>query len=340
MKAEGRSRAGIVRELSACCIGWPYVFAAAGEDCTPEWRRNRARHSNEKYAKAIVDNCPVLSGKQATCAGCKWAGVLCFDCRGFTRWLLAQAGVPLYGETVTTQWETASNWAAKGNIDTLPRSLVCNVFRPGHTGMYLGNGSVRHCGGRKGQVVEEALPGNPKWERWGIPAGLYTNDELRKAGVNVSEEKNIPTLRKGARGDNVEELQALLNAKYGFSLDVDGVFGDKTEQAVKAFQSAHGLKADGIVGPKTWAALGVAPAGFAACPSEQSEESPSAGGSFAAERAQDDRMAERAQDDRTAEHDEPPSADCVPVPRLKLLEMQAALADALNIITNALEEST
>ena len=238
-------------------MGWPYVFAAAGEECTPEWRKNRARHSNDQYAKAIVDNCPVLSGKQATCAGCKWAGVLCFDCRGFTRWLLAQAGVPLYGDTVTTQWETASNWAAKGKIDTLPHGLVCNVFRPGHTGMYMGNGSVRHCGGRKGQVVEEALPGNPKWERWGIPAGLYTNDELRKAGVNVDEEKNIPTLRKGARGDNVEELQAVLNAKYGAALEVDGDFGAKTEAAVKSFQKAHGLTIDGIVGPKTWAALGV-----------------------------------------------------------------------------------
>ncbi len=304
--------------MSGCCIGWPYVFAAAGEDCTPEWRRNRARHSNEKYAKAIVDNCPVLSGKQATCAGCKWAGVLCFDCRGFTRWLLEQVGVPLFGETVTTQWETASNWAAKGNIDTLPHGLVCNVFRPGHTGMYLGNGSVRHCGGRKGQVVEEALPGNPKWERWGIPAGLYTNDELRKAGVIVSEEKNIPTLRKGARGDNVEELQALFNAKYGFSLDVDGVFGDKTVQAVKAFQTAHGLKADGIVGPKTWEALGVASPLSSRAERSEVEGPPSV--------------------DEASE--EPPSADCVPVPRLKLLEMQAALADALNIITNALEEST
>ena len=265
-----------------------------------------------------MDNCPVLSGKQATCAGCKWAGVLCFDCRGFTRWLLEQVGVPLFGETVTTQWETASNWAAKGNIDTLPHGLVCNVFRPGHTGMYLGNGSVRHCGGRKGQVVEEALPGNPKWERWGIPAGLYTNDELRKAGVIVSEEKNIPTLRKGARGDNVEELQALFNAKYGFSLDVDGVFGDKTVQAVKAFQTAHGLKADGIVGPKTWEALGVASPLSSRAERSEVEGPPSV--------------------DEASE--EPPSADCVPVPRLKLLEMQAALADALNIITNALEEST
>ena len=221
----------------------------------PEWRRNRARHSNEKYAKAIVDNCPVLSGKQATCAGCKWAGVLCFDCRGFTRWLLAQAGVPLYGETVTTQWETASNWAAKGNIATLPRSLVCNVFRPGHTGMYLGNGSVRHCGGRKGQVVEEALPGNPKWERWGIPAGLYTTDELRKADINVDESKNIPTLRRGNHGEEVSDLQVMLNAKFGYNLDVDGNLGKDTENAIKDFQNKHGLTDYGVFVLNTWAAL-------------------------------------------------------------------------------------
>ena len=38
-------------------------------------------------------------------------------------------------------------------------------------------------------------------------------------------------------------------------LDVDGDYGTKTKQAVAAFQSASGLKADGICGPKTWAKL-------------------------------------------------------------------------------------
>ena len=162
--------------------------------------------------------------------------------------------------------------AHPGGFNSRPREGA--TFRPKHTGMYMGDETVIHC---SGTVKREALPGNPKWERWGIPAGLYTTDELRKAGVNVDEEKNIPTLRKGARGDNVEELQALLNAKYGFSLDVDGVFGDKTVQAVKAFQSAHGLKADGIAGPKTWKALGVS----APCHPEQSEETHSAEEHFA-----------------------------------------------------------
>ena len=97
----------------------------------------------------------------------------------------------------------------------------------------------------------------PKWQRFGIPAGMYTNEELRKAGIDVDESKNIPTLRRGSRGDMVEELQALLNAKCGAGLEVDGIYGAATEAAVRAFQNGHGLTADGICGPKTWKALGV-----------------------------------------------------------------------------------
>lgn len=269
LKAEGASKAEIIRQLSALCIGWPYVFASQGEMCTPEWRRNRLPYCREqKYSDMIRSNCPVLNGTQeqeiiplsggkisaSSCAGCKWNGVRCFDCRGFTRWLLAQAGVPLYGESVTTQWETASNWAARGNIDTLPRGLVCCVFRPKHTGMYQGNGNIIHC---SGTVKEEPLPGKPNWERWGVPAGLYTTDELRKAGLNVDADKNMPTLRRGNQGDEVADLQMLLNSKFGYELDVDGNFGKATETAVKDFQKKHGLTADGAVGRKTWAALGV-----------------------------------------------------------------------------------
>jgi peptidoglycan hydrolase-like protein with peptidoglycan-binding domain len=44
-----------------------------------------------------------------------------------------------------------------------------------------------------------------------------------------------------------------LQAKVG--VVVDGNFGAKTEAAVRAFQRAHGLVPDGIVGPKTWVAL-------------------------------------------------------------------------------------
>lgn len=61
----------------------------------------------------------------------------------------------------------------------------------------------------------------------------------------------MKTLKRGSKGDDVKTLQELLN------IAVDGDFGAKTEAAVIAFQKAHGLYADGIVGAKTWAALGV-----------------------------------------------------------------------------------
>ena len=65
-----------------------------------------------------------------------------------------------------------------------------------------------------------------------------------------------PVLKKGAKGKAVERLQRAL-AAAGHAVAVDGDFGAGTERAVRAFQAAHGLEADGVVGPATWAALGV-----------------------------------------------------------------------------------
>jgi hypothetical protein len=61
----------------------------------------------------------------------------------------------------------------------------------------------------------------------------------------------MKTLSIGSKGDEV----ALLQKKLG--VEADGDFGPVTEKAVKDFQSKHNLEPDGIVGPKTWVALGV-----------------------------------------------------------------------------------
>lgn len=63
-----------------------------------------------------------------------------------------------------------------------------------------------------------------------------------------------PELRRGSVGKDVRALQALLNA-WGADLYVDGGFGLLTDAATRSFQRAHRLGVDGLVGPKTQAAL-------------------------------------------------------------------------------------
>jgi peptidoglycan hydrolase-like protein with peptidoglycan-binding domain len=62
-------------------------------------------------------------------------------------------------------------------------------------------------------------------------------------------------LARGSTGKLVEGLQKLLAARGINPGTIDGVFGPKTESAVKRFQEKAGLNADGIAGPKTMAAL-------------------------------------------------------------------------------------
>jgi peptidoglycan hydrolase-like protein with peptidoglycan-binding domain len=61
-------------------------------------------------------------------------------------------------------------------------------------------------------------------------------------------------LRMGANGDDVKALQAKLNAR-GEMLPVNGRFGPRTFEAVRRFQLANGIQANGIVGPGTQRAL-------------------------------------------------------------------------------------
>lgn len=65
-----------------------------------------------------------------------------------------------------------------------------------------------------------------------------------------------PTIHRGSTGGPVKDAQCLLNKKGYDAGEIDGIFGQQTDDAVRRFQRDAGLEADGYVGPKTWEALG------------------------------------------------------------------------------------
>ncbi|WP_295399599.1 peptidoglycan-binding protein [uncultured Thiocystis sp.] len=73
--------------------------------------------------------------------------------------------------------------------------------------------------------------------------------------------KLLPTIKSGACGPYVTYCQNLLNARLPGQgcMWVDGIFGPKTDAAVRQFQSMRRLKLDGIVGTQTWEALEAGP---------------------------------------------------------------------------------
>lgn len=88
------------------------------------------------------------------------------------------------------------------------------------------------------------------------PVGI--GDELRQElvlqlrGVTIEPPQPVrPELRQGASGPAVAQLQNALNIK------ADGIFGPRTRAAVVAFQKSRDLLPDGVVSRMTWAALGL-----------------------------------------------------------------------------------
>lgn len=74
-------------------------------------------------------------------------------------------------------------------------------------------------------------------------------------GQKIYFDISMPYLAKSgyiSTGEEVKTVQLLLNAMHYGDLEVDGIFGSATDQAVKKFQKSRGLDEDGIVGQDTW----------------------------------------------------------------------------------------
>ena len=82
-------------------------------------------------------------------------------------------------------------------------------------------------------------------------AGSETLKKLDSAYKNADSDKDDGSLRKGATGSAVKDLQTKLKKLGFYNAYVDGSYGDTTVAAVKAFQKKYNLTADGIAGSET-----------------------------------------------------------------------------------------
>ena len=82
-------------------------------------------------------------------------------------------------------------------------------------------------------------------------AGSETLKKLDSAYKNADSDKDDDSLRKGATGSSVKNLQTKLKKLGFYNAYVDGSYGDTTVAAVKAFQKKYNLTADGVAGSET-----------------------------------------------------------------------------------------
>ena len=102
-----------------------------------------------------------------------------------------------------------------------------------------------------------ACPGDKlyAWVKKGMPSDKPTLPPIKPVKGSASPAPALSgVLRQGDKGSTVLALQKRLQAR-GWRITADGLFGGATESSVRKFQEEKGLAVDGVVGPKTWAAL-------------------------------------------------------------------------------------
>lgn len=179
-----------------------------------------------------------------------------------------------------------SKGAKNGKIADLPDVPGVLLFSSGHVGVYVGDGYAVEARGFNYGVVKTKVSSR-KWVSWAFMPDSVLEYDTANGCVSPSEDKSQKdqdgaddhsaassteskktyelgdrTITRGVEGEDVMELQKAL-VKLGYDLGafganrdgIDGDCGSKTIMAIKDFQTAHGLTADGKYDDKTHAAM-------------------------------------------------------------------------------------
>ena len=222
---------------------WGYIWRTAGRIWTAADQKAATREQTVKYGE-------------------QWIGHRVADCSGLFYWAFKQLGGYMYhgSNTMYDRYCDAHgtlSYGKKGGSEALrPGTAVFtgDDSNKGHVGLYVGNGDVIEAAGTQQGVITSKVTAK-KWHYWGELKGVSYD----QGGDDMPATDRRPTLRRGSRGEYVTLLQTML-VNRGYSLgSVDGIYGSKTENAVRIFQKTNGLTVDGITGPATWAKLDRAP---------------------------------------------------------------------------------
>lgn len=125
------------------------------------------------------------------------------------------------------------------------RRLAVGIAGLALLGLVLG--LVLGLSGGGGKAPAPVIPVTPA----PTPAQAATTAKSPTSGFAIAIPAAAKALKLGDRGAAVRALQRALS-HLGFAIGPpDGVFGQKTREAVVSFQQAHGLAPDGVVGPQT-----------------------------------------------------------------------------------------
>ena len=226
--------------------GWGYIYGAYGQIWTQAKQNAATDEQTRRY-------------------GQQWVGKHVIDCSGVWWLAMKELGSYMYHGS-NTMWNKYC--VDKGRLSKGKRtdgkelkvgSAIFTGIKDGdhnHVGIYIGDGMVLEAGGCQWGVILTKVTLS-KWTCWGEMkyvdyAGDSTSVPVSSGDLPITV--TYPTIRQGARGEIVTQLQSFLS-EAGSSLTIDGIFGPGTASAVRAFQKKYGLAVDGIVGPKTWAKL-------------------------------------------------------------------------------------
>lgn len=174
-------------------------------------------------------------------------GKVCTDCSGLVSWYTgrlmgtSQMYSTAYARLPISQWK-------KFAVGTV-------LYKEGHVGVYLGDGLVAEAKGIDYGTIISRIQ-DTRWTH-GLTFS-YIDYDIKDPidSKDIDYKKDNPykepstNLKKGSRGEGVKWLQWELN-QSGYKLDIDGIFGSFTDQAVRKFQKSCKITIDGICGKVT-----------------------------------------------------------------------------------------